>query len=67
MNTEKGQFMAFIMPERFNIDNNPKPSSSIVKIQLVEPRKLVTIRFSGHVTQDNYKKNSGAAEQDTGK
>ncbi len=57
MNTEKGQFMAFIMPERFDINNTPKPSSSRVKIELIEPRKLATIRFSGYVTQENYKKN----------
>jgi hypothetical protein len=57
MNTEKGQFMAFIMPERFDINSIPKPSSSRVKIELVEPRKLATIRFSGYVTQENYKKN----------
>jgi len=57
MNTEKGQFMAFIMPERFDINSIPKPLSSRVKIELVEPRKLATIRFSGYVTQENYKKN----------
>jgi hypothetical protein len=57
MNTEKGQFMAFIMPERFNINSIPKPLSSRVKIELVEPRKLATIRFSGYVTEESYKKN----------
>ena len=57
MDTEKGQFMAFIMPERFDINNTPKPLSSNVKIELVEPRKLATIRFSGYLTQENYKKN----------
>jgi hypothetical protein len=57
MNTEKGQFMAFIMPGRFDINNIPKPLSSRVKIEVVEPRKLATIRFSGYVTQENYKKN----------
>jgi len=57
MNTEKGQFMAFIMPERFDINSIPRPLSSRVKIELVEPRKLATIRFSGYVTQENYKKN----------
>ncbi|MCJ7445950.1 MAG: heme-binding protein [Methanotrichaceae archaeon] len=56
-NTEKGQFMAFIMPERFDINSIPKPSSNSVKIELVEPRKLATIRFSGYVNQENYKKN----------
>jgi len=57
MNTEKGQFMAFIMPERFDIQSIPKPSSSRVKIQLIEPRKLATIRFSGYMTEGNYEKN----------
>jgi hypothetical protein len=57
MDTEKGQFMAFIMPERFDINTIPKPSSSRVKIELVEPRKLATIRFSGYVNRENYKKN----------
>ena len=56
MNTEKGQFMAFIMPERFDIQSIPKPSSSRVKIQLIEPRKLATIRFSGYMTEGNYEK-----------
>jgi hypothetical protein len=57
INTEKGQFMAFIMPERFDIQSIPRPSSSIVKIQLIQPRKLATIRFSGYMTGGNYEKN----------
>ena len=57
MNTEKGQFMAFIMPERFDTQSIPKPLSSRVKIQLIEPRKLATIRFSGYLTEGNYEKN----------
>lgn len=55
--TEKGIFMAFIMPERFDIQTSPKPSSSIVNIQLIEPRKLATIRFSGYMNERNYKEN----------
>ena len=57
MNTERGQFMAFIMPEQFDINSIPKPSSNKVKIELVEPRKLATIRFSGYANQENYEKN----------
>jgi len=57
MNTEKGQFMAFIIPEQFDINSIPKPSSNKVKIVLVEPRKLATIRFSGYANQENYEKN----------
>lgn len=57
MNTEKGMFMAFIMPQRFDIQSIPKPSSSLVKIQLIEPRKLAVIRFSGYMSQESYDKN----------
>jgi hypothetical protein len=57
MNTGKGQFMAFIMPERFDIKSIPRPTSGKVKIELVGARKLATIRFSSYVTQENYQKN----------
>jgi len=45
------------MPKRFDIKSIPKPSSNSVKIVLVEPRKLATIRFSGYANQENYEKN----------
>jgi hypothetical protein len=57
MDTETGQFMAFIMPERFDMQSIPRPASSSVKIQLIPPRKLATIRFSGYMTEGSYKKN----------
>jgi len=56
MKTEKGQFMAFVMPERFDINSIPMPSSSDVKIELIKARKLAAIRFSNYVTQENYEK-----------
>jgi hypothetical protein len=49
--------MAFVMPERFDIQSIPKPSSSLVKMQLIEPRKLAAIRFSGYMSQESYDKN----------
>ncbi|MGV8175701.1 MAG: SOUL family heme-binding protein [Methanothrix sp.] len=57
MNTEEGMFMAFIMPERFDMQSIPKPSSSLVEIQLIEPRKLAVIRFSGYMSQGSYDRN----------
>jgi len=57
MNTEEGMFMAFIMPQRFDMQSIPKPSSSLVKMQLIEPRKLAVIRFSGYMSQGSYDKN----------
>lgn len=57
MNTEEGMFMAFIMPQRFDMQSIPRPSSSLVKLKLVEPRKLAVIRFSGYMSQGSYEKN----------
>jgi hypothetical protein len=57
MDTDEGMFMAFIMPERFDMQSIPKPSSSLVKIQQIEPRKLAVIRFSGYMSQGSYDKN----------
>ena len=57
MNTKEGMFMAFIMPQRFDMQSIPKPSSSLVKLKLVEPRKLAVIRFSGYMSQESYDKN----------
>ena len=57
MNTEEGMFMAFIMPERFDMQSIPKPTSSLVKLKLIEPRKLAVIRFSGYMSQGSYDKN----------
>ena len=57
MNTEEGMFMAFIMPERFDMQSIPEPASSQVKLKLVEPRKLAVIRFSGYMSQESYDKN----------
>ena len=57
MNTKEGMFMAFIMPQRFDMQSIPKPESSLVKLRLVEPRKLAVIRFSGYMSQGSYDKN----------
>jgi hypothetical protein len=55
--TEKGLSMAFIMPERFDIQTIPRPTSSNVEIRVVEPRTLATIRFSGYMNEGSYRDN----------
>ena len=35
----------------------PKPSSSLVKLRLIEPRKLAVIRFSGYMSQGSFNRN----------
>src|SRR5690606_22241166 len=55
--TEKGLSMAFIMPERYDIQTIPRPTSNDVEIQLIEPRTLATIRFSGYMNEGSYRDN----------
>lgn len=55
--TEEGLSMAFIMPERYDIQTIPRPTSSNVEIQLIEPRTLATIRFSGYMNEGSYRDN----------
>ncbi len=55
--TEEGLSMAFIMPERFDIQTIPRPTSSDVEIQRIEPRILATIRFSGYMNEGSYREN----------
>ncbi len=55
--TEKGLYMAFIMPERYDIQTIPRPTSSNVEIQLIEPRTLATIRFSGYMNEGSFRDN----------
>ena len=55
--TEKGLSMAFIMPERYDIQTIPRPTSNDVEIQLIEPRTLATIRFSGYMNYGSYREN----------
>ena len=55
--TEEGLSMAFIMPERFDIQTIPRPTSNDVEIQRIEPRTLATIRFSGYMNEGSYREN----------
>jgi len=53
----EGILMAFVMPERFDSDNVPRPSSNEVEIEVVAPRTLAVIRFSWYMTEDKYENN----------
>jgi effector-binding domain-containing protein len=52
----KGDFMAFIMPSSYNIDNIPTPLDSNVKIKTEPKRKLAVIRFGGYTNINKIKK-----------
>ena len=46
-------FMAFIMPEEFDLEVTPRPSDDKVKIELVDKRKMAVITFSGYANEAN--------------
>jgi hypothetical protein len=39
--------MAFIMPERYSLENLPKPLNSQIRIDQEEPKRVAVLRFSG--------------------
>ena len=42
--TEEGR-MAFVMPNRYDLNTLPKPTDEYIKIESVAPRILAVIRF----------------------
>ncbi len=48
--------MAFYMPDKFTLENTPKPSDSKVRIKKIKGEKVVVIKFSGRWTDKNFKK-----------
>ena len=46
--SSKNKEMMFLMPQRYKLENLPKPNSSEIKIISMEARKVAAIRFSGY-------------------
>jgi hypothetical protein len=47
-------YMAFVMPEEFNVENIPKPLDSRVKIEEFPERNVAVLRFSGSWSEDRF-------------
>lgn len=46
--------MSFVMPEKFNEQNLPKPNNPKIKINLIKNQKFIAIRFSGFASDSNF-------------
>jgi len=46
------------MPEKFNLENTPKPNDQRIEIQKIPPRHIAALRFSGRWTSINFSKKS---------
>ncbi len=55
-------FMAFVIPERFDLEGTP-PRDERVKIELVEGRRLAAVRFSGYATEECQRMNLAILEE----
>lgn len=47
-------YMAFVMPQEFNIETTPEPLDSRVKIEEVPSRTVAVLRFSGGWSEKNF-------------
>ncbi|MGC9514954.1 SOUL family heme-binding protein [Methanocrinis sp.] len=56
-------FMAFVMPEDFNLEGTPRPLDEKVKIELVKERRMAVIAFSGYATEDSRKRHLKILEE----
>jgi hypothetical protein len=56
--SEKGSEMSFVMPEKYNAENLPKPNDASIHIHASTPQYVAVISFDGYATDEkieNYK------------
>ena len=55
-NIKNQESMSFVMPDRFNKGNLPKPKNQNIKIELLKNTKFIAIKFSGRAVDKNFNK-----------
>ena len=55
-NIQNQESMSFVMPDRFNNNNLPKPKNKNIKIESLKNAKFIAIRFSGRAIDKNFSK-----------
>jgi SOUL heme-binding protein len=50
------EFMAFVMPNRYNMESLPKPLTGKIRIDPVSPRRMAIIKFSGFSSPERNEK-----------
>jgi hypothetical protein len=56
-------FMAFVMPEGFDLEGTPRPLDENVSIELVKERRMGVIAFSGYATEESRKRHLVVLEE----
>jgi len=56
-------FIAFVIPEGFDLEGTPRPRDERVKIELVEGRRMAAVRFSGYATEERQKRHLSALNE----
>lgn len=46
--------MSFLLPHGYHVENAPNPRDERISILGLDPRKIATIRFSGHLSREKY-------------
>ncbi len=62
-NAEGRPFIAFVIPEGFDLEGTPRPRDERVKIELVEGRRMAAVRFSGYATEERQKRHLSALNE----
>lgn len=50
--------IAFVLPEKYNLENTPKPNDERIEIHQIPRRHVAALRFSGRWTTPNFTKKS---------
>jgi hypothetical protein len=56
-NNIEGRNLAFIMPSQYRLRTLPKPYRDEIKLELVAPKKMASITFSGSLTPGSFDMN----------
>ena len=62
-NAEGRPFIAFVIPEGFDLEGTPRPRDERVKIEVVEGRRMAAVRFSGYATEERQKRHLSALNE----
>lgn len=54
--SSKGYLVQFTMPDKYTLDNIPKPNNDLVKIREIPKRKVAVFKYSGSWSESRYQK-----------
>lgn len=55
-NEREGWILKFVLPDKFTINNSPKPTDPLVRLREVPEKRVAAISYSGLWSESNYQK-----------